>query len=160
MAGTKYEVVYVARSPASMQQDEFAAMVDELCNGRSGEGWSLISTAGDYGANLTLGVWLYFAREAASALDESLVETGADEDVAPAADEDVAPAADEDVETGADEDVAPAAGLDEDSDESLIETGADEDVAPAAGLDEDSGESPEPAEGEAEESTEETSRWP
>jgi hypothetical protein len=127
MTGTKYEVVYVARSPASMQQDDFAAMVDELCNGRAGEGWSLVSTAGDYGANLTLGVWLYFAREGGSAPDESLVETGADEDVAPATDEDVAPA-------------------------------ADEDVAPATGLDEDSGESPESA--EAEESTEETSRWP
>ena len=113
MAGTKYEVVYVARSPASMQQDEFATMVDELCNGRAGEGWWLVSTAGDYGANLTLGVWLYFAREAASAPDEP-----------------------------------------------LIETGADEDVAPAAGLDEETGESPESAEGEAEESTEETSRWP
>jgi hypothetical protein len=69
-------------------------MVDELCNGRAGEGWSLVSTAGDYGANLTLGVWLYFAREAGSAPDEPLIETGADEDV------------------------APAAGLDEDSDES------------------------------------------
>jgi hypothetical protein len=85
-----------------MQQDDFAAMVDELCNGRAGEGWSLVSTAGDYGANLTLGVWLYFAREGGSAPDESLVETGADEDVAPAADEDV----------------APATGLDEDSGES------------------------------------------
>jgi hypothetical protein len=94
MAGTHYEVAYVARSPASMQQDEFATMVDELCNGRAGEGWWLVSTAGDYGANLTLGVWLIFAREAASAPDEPLIETGADEDV------------------------APAAGLDEDSDES------------------------------------------
>ena len=94
MTDEEYRVTYVARSPASMQQDEFAAMVDELCNGRSGEGWSLISTAGDYGANLTLGVWLYFAREGASAPDEPLIETGADEDV------------------------APAAGLDEDSDES------------------------------------------
>jgi len=96
-----------------MQQDEFAAMVDERCNGRAGEGWWLVSAAGDYGANLTLGVWLIFAREAASAPDES-----------------------------------------------LIETGADEDVAPAAGLDEDTGESPESAGDEAEESTEETSRWP
>ena len=113
MTDVDYEVAYVARSPASMQQDEFAAMVDELCNGRAGEGWRLVSAAGDYGANLTLGVWLIFAREAGSAPDEP-----------------------------------------------LIETGADEDVAPAAGLDEDSDESPESAEGEAEESTEETSRWP
>ena len=85
MTDVDYEVVYVARSPASMQQDEFATMVDELCNGRAGEGWWLVSTAGDYGANLTLGVWLIFAREAASAPDESLIEPGADEDVAPAA---------------------------------------------------------------------------
>jgi len=94
MTDVDYEIVYVARSPASMQQDEFATMVDELCNGRAGEGWWLVSTAGDYGANLTLGVWLIFAREAASAPDEPPIETGADEDV------------------------APAAGLDEDSDES------------------------------------------
>lgn len=94
MTDVDYEVVYVARSPASMQQDEFATMVDELCNGRAGEGRWLVSTAGDYGANLTLGVWLIFAREAASAPDEPLIESGADEDV------------------------APAAGLDEDSDES------------------------------------------
>ncbi len=118
MTDVNYEVVYVARSPASMPQDEFAALVDEACNGRAGEGWWLVSTAGDYGANLTLGVWLYFAREASSA-------SGAD--------------------------VAPAAGLDEDSEEPLIESGADEeaetgadaDAAPAAGLDEDSDESSE-----------------
>ena len=85
MTGTKYEVVYVARSPASMPQDEFATMVDELCNGRAGEGWWLVSTAGDYGANLTLGVWLFFVRDTASGPDEPLIETGADEDVAPAA---------------------------------------------------------------------------
>jgi hypothetical protein len=94
MTDVDYEVVYVARSPASMPQDEFARMVAELCNGRAGEGWWLVSTAGDYGANLTLGVWLIFAREAASGPDEPLIETGADEDV------------------------APAAGLDEDSEES------------------------------------------
>jgi hypothetical protein len=85
MTDVDYEVVYVARSPASMKQDEFGTMVSELCNGRAGEGWRLVSTAGDYGANLTLGVWLTFAREAASAPDEPLLETDADEDVAPAA---------------------------------------------------------------------------
>jgi len=85
MASTEYDVVYVARVPANMKQDEFAEMVDELCNRRAGEGWSLVSAVGDYGANLTLGVWLIFAREAVSAPDESLVETDADEDVAPAA---------------------------------------------------------------------------
>ncbi len=109
MTDVDYKVVYVARSPASMPQDEFATMVAELCNGRAGEGWWLVSTAGDYGANVTLGVWLTFAREAASGPDEPLIETGADEDVAP--DEPL-------IESGADEDVAPAAGLDEDSDES------------------------------------------
>jgi hypothetical protein len=98
-----------------MPQDEFAALVDEACNGRAGEGWWLVSTAGDYGANLTLGVWLYFAREGAPVRDESPIE--------PAADEDVTPAADEDVDTGADEDVAPAARLDEASDESSESTG-------------------------------------
>ena len=94
MASTEYNVAYLARSPASMKQDDFADAVDELCNRRAGEGWWLVSTVGDYGANLTLGVWLIFAREAASAPDEPLIETGTDEDV------------------------APATGLDEDSDES------------------------------------------
>jgi hypothetical protein len=62
MARTDYEVVYVARSPADMKQDEFANIVNEICNGRAAEGWRLVSTAGDYGARVTLGVWLYFAR--------------------------------------------------------------------------------------------------
>jgi len=99
MADIEYGVAYVARSPASMPQDEFAAMVDEACNGWAAGGWRLVSAAGDYGARVTLGVWLIFAREAASAPDEPLVETGADEDV------------------------APAAGLDEDSDESAEPAG-------------------------------------
>ncbi len=107
MTDVNYAVVYMARSPASMPQDEFAALVDEACNGRAGEGWWLVSTAGDYGANLTLGVWLYFAREGAPALDESPIEPAADEDVTPAADEDV----------------APAAGSDEPSDDSSESTG-------------------------------------
>ena len=84
MTDEEYRVTYVARSPASMQQDEFAAMVDELCNGRAGEGWSLVSAAGDYGANLTLGVWLIFTREGESAPEEPLVESAPDEDVPPA----------------------------------------------------------------------------
>ncbi len=105
MTDVNYEVVYVARSPASMPQDEFAALVDEACNGRAGEGWWLVSTAGDYGANLTLGVWLYFAREGGSAPDEPIIETGDYEGVTPAADEDVETGADEDVTPGADEDV-------------------------------------------------------
>lgn len=61
---TEYEVLYIARSPASMRQEDFAAMVDETCNGRAVGGWTLVSTAGDYGAKVTLGVWLYFGREA------------------------------------------------------------------------------------------------
>jgi len=61
---TEYEVLYIARSPASMRQEDFAAMVDETCNGRAAGGWTLVSTAGDYGAKVTLGVWLYFGREA------------------------------------------------------------------------------------------------
>jgi len=96
-----------------MPQDEFAGLVDEACNGRAVGGWRLVSAVGDYGARVTLGVWLIFAREAGSAPEEPLVESAPDED-----------------------------------------------VAPAAGLDEDSGESPESAGDEAEESTEETSRWP
>ena len=93
MTDVDYEVVYVARSPASMQQDEFAAMVDELCNGRAGEGWWLVSTAGDYGANLTLGVWLIFGRDATSAPEQPIADTAADEDVPSAGlDEDTAEA--------------------------------------------------------------------
>ena len=80
MTDMEYDVVYVARSPASMKQDEFAAMVDETCNGRASGGWRLVSAVGDYGAVVTLGVWLYFTREAASAFDRPIAETKADED--------------------------------------------------------------------------------
>ena len=66
MAGTEYDVAYVARSPADMKQDDFANIVNEICNGRAVEGWRLVSAAGDYWARVTLGVWLYFAREADS----------------------------------------------------------------------------------------------
>ncbi len=81
MADMEYDVVYVARSPASMKQDKFAEMVDELCNGRAAGGWRLVSAVGDYGAVVTLGVWLYFTREAGSALYQPIAETNADEDV-------------------------------------------------------------------------------
>jgi len=77
----EYDVVYVARSPASMKQDEFAAIVDETCNGRAAGGWRLVSAVGDYGAVVTLGVWLFFAREAASERDQPLAETDAGRDV-------------------------------------------------------------------------------
>ena len=94
MTDVDYEVVYVARSPASMQQDEFATMVDEMCNGRTGEGWRLVSAAGDYGARVTLGVWLIFGRDATSAPEQPVAEIAADEDVPSAAglDEDTAEA--------------------------------------------------------------------
>ena len=79
MTDVSYDVVYVARSPASMKQEEFAAMVDETCNGRAAGGWRLVSAVGDYGAVVTLGVWLYFTREAASERDQPIAEV--DEDV-------------------------------------------------------------------------------
>lgn len=85
MTDVDYDVVYILRNPASLPQDEFAALVDEACNGRAAGGWRLVSAVGDYGARVTLGVWLIFARGAASAPYESPIETDADEDVPPAA---------------------------------------------------------------------------
>jgi hypothetical protein len=79
MARTDYDVVYVARSPADMKQDEFASIVNEICNGRAAEGWRLVSTAGDYGARVTLGVWLYFAREGDSSSEEVPTDSSGDE---------------------------------------------------------------------------------
>ncbi len=81
MTDMEYDVVYVTRSPASMKQDEFAAMVDETCNGRAAGGWRLVSTVGDYGARVTLGVWLFFTKEAGSGFDQPLVDTDTDEDI-------------------------------------------------------------------------------
>jgi len=80
MTDVSYDVVYVARSPANMKQEEFAAMVDETCNGRAAGGWRLVSAVGDYGAVVTLGVWLFFTREAASERDQPLAETDAGRD--------------------------------------------------------------------------------
>ncbi len=74
-------MVYVGRVPASMKPDEFAAMVDEACNGRAAGGWRLVSAVGDYGARVTLGVWLVFVSEAASERDQPLAETDAGRDV-------------------------------------------------------------------------------
>jgi hypothetical protein len=79
MARTDYDVVYIARSPADMKQDDFGNMVNEVCNGRAAEGWRLVSTAGDYGARITLGVWLYFAREGDSASERPLTESYGDD---------------------------------------------------------------------------------
>ncbi len=75
MADVEYDVTYAARSPASMKQDDFAEMVDELCNGRAVGGWRLFSAVGDYGARVTLGVWLIFTREAGAASDRPPAET-------------------------------------------------------------------------------------
>ncbi len=101
MADMEYDVVYVARSPASMKQDDFAEMVDEICNGRTAGGWRLLVTVGDYGMVVTLGTWLIFTREAGSALDQPIAKTNADEDV------------------------PSSAGLDEDRGESQVPAGFD-----------------------------------
>ena len=79
MADMEYDVTYLARSPASMKQDDFAEMVDELCNGRAVGGWRLFSAVGDYGARVTLGMWLIFTREAGSASEQPFAETDTDE---------------------------------------------------------------------------------
>ncbi len=81
MTDMEYDVVYVARSPARMKQEEFAAMVGETCNGRVAGGWRLVSTVGDYGAVVTLGVWLFFTKEAGSAFDQPIADTDTDEDI-------------------------------------------------------------------------------
>ncbi len=81
MADVSYDVVYLARSPASMPGDEFATMVDEACNGRAAGGWRLVSAVGDYGAKVTLGVWLYFASEAGSPAETPPAKAAADDDV-------------------------------------------------------------------------------
>ena len=80
MADMEYDVTYLARSPASMKQDDFAEMVDELCNGRAVGGWRLFSAVGDYGARVTLGMWLIFTREAGSASDQPLAKAETDTD--------------------------------------------------------------------------------
>lgn len=81
MTDVEYDVAYVARSPARLQQDEFAEMVNDLCNRRAGEGWRLLNAVGDYGTNVTLGVWLILAREAQPRADEPPAETDAEEGV-------------------------------------------------------------------------------
>ncbi len=107
MAEMEYDVTYLARSPASMKQDDFAEMVDELCNGRAVGGWRLFSAVGDYGARVTLGMWLIFTREAGSASDQP------DQ-----------PLADAEAET--DESVPDYGGLDDDSGESQEPAGVDD----------------------------------
>ena len=63
MASLEYEVTYLARSPASIRQEDFAITIEEKCNERAAGGWRLDKAAGDYGAKVTLGVWLFFSRE-------------------------------------------------------------------------------------------------
>ena len=46
MAGTHYEVAYVARSPASMQQDEFAAMQEVTKAAREWDTFSIEENIG------------------------------------------------------------------------------------------------------------------
>lgn len=84
MTDEEYSVTYVARSPASLPQDEFAELVDGTCNEWAGQGLRLVNAVGDYGARVTLGVWLIFAREAGSASEELPIESAAEEDGAPA----------------------------------------------------------------------------
>lgn len=79
MTGTEYSVVYVARSPASLRQDEFAGMVDGTCAEWARAGWRLVSAIGDYGAAVTLGVWLVLAREGDSGSDRPVAESHPDE---------------------------------------------------------------------------------
>ena len=84
MTDEEYSVTYVARSPASLPQDEFAELVDGTCNEWAGQGLRLVNAVGDYGARVTLGVWLNFAREAGSASEEPPIESAAEEDGASA----------------------------------------------------------------------------
>ena len=63
MAEEQYGVAYVARSPANTKQEDFAVQVEEVCNSWATGGWRLQRTVGDYGARVTLGVWLYFVKE-------------------------------------------------------------------------------------------------
>ena len=57
MASMQYDVVYAARSPADMKQDDFANMVNEICYGRAMDGWRLVSAAGDYGGPIVEKRW-------------------------------------------------------------------------------------------------------
>jgi len=82
MAESEYDAVYVARSPASMRQDDFAAMMDELCNSRAVSGRRLVNAVGDYGVKVTLGVWLFFSRERAPDTDDLATTIDAGEELA------------------------------------------------------------------------------
>lgn len=82
MAESEYDAVYVARSPASMRQDDFATMMDELCNSRAVSGWRLANAVGDYGVKVTLGVWLFFIRERAPDTDDLATTVDASEELA------------------------------------------------------------------------------
>ena len=84
MAESEYDAVYMARSPASMRQDDFAAMMEELCNSRAVSGWRLVNAVGDYGVKVTLGVWLFFSRERAPDTDDLATTIDVSEELASA----------------------------------------------------------------------------
>ncbi len=63
MADVQYGVAYVSRSPASTKQEDFAGQMEEVCNSWGAGGGRLLNAVGDYGARVTLGVWLYFVKE-------------------------------------------------------------------------------------------------
>jgi hypothetical protein len=63
MAEVQYGVAYVVRSPANTKQEDFAVQVEEVCNSWSAGGWRLVNAVGDYGARVTLGMWLCFVKE-------------------------------------------------------------------------------------------------
>jgi hypothetical protein len=63
MADVQYGVAYLARSPATTNQEDFARQAEEVCNSWVAGGWRLLNAVGDYGARVTLGVWLYFVKE-------------------------------------------------------------------------------------------------
>jgi hypothetical protein len=120
MADIEYDVSYLARSPASMRQDDFAEMIDELCNGRAASGWQLFNAMGDYGAKVTLGVWLIFSREPGSGSDRFAATADIDEparDTAGMGDDAGAPAASDRfaATTDIDEPAPEPAGIDDDA---------------------------------------------
>lgn len=63
MADVQYGVAYLARSPATTNQEDFGRQAEEVCNSWAAGGWRLLNAVGDYGARVTLGVWLYFVKE-------------------------------------------------------------------------------------------------
>jgi hypothetical protein len=63
MAEVQYGVAYVSRSPASTKQEDFVVQIEEVCNSWGAGGRRLADAVSDYGARVTLGVWLCFVKE-------------------------------------------------------------------------------------------------